>query len=984
MKMKLLFLHISDLHINNNTVISSSKINGIANVLRKYSNIDQLFLICTGDLASKGDSDEYFVVSLFFCKLTKAIKSVLGNQYFYLYIIPGNHDIVINDNYNPSKDDINSEKLSLEFDKMGNYFSYLSKDSAVSNRIKKEFDIASDKINVGDFSISINQINSAPFSTLKHNDKELHYVKYDSINNIDTSSDFNITMMHHSYDWFHEKVKTVLENKINETDIVFYGHEHDVKTGIFYNSKTNIILLKAGAFDVDDYYNNTNFNVVELFTEDKKIRIDEYSWDKSEKIFISNNSGEFEIKRNRCYRYCADFSKELFFDDKTNIRLNLFDYFVFPEMRMDYDNKRVQDIKSLKKIVNKNKIISISGRSETGRTTLIKYLYNYIREEKMALFINSKDMNNSNIKKIIRNALNYQLDGQLNYEMFQQLPKENKIIFIDDYDRIADSAFREKLIKYLESIFETIIITVSTDSVSSLKEKFKESFEFNITDISIKPFTTKQRKELISKISKNKGLEIDKNYSDEIDKYFKSIPALSFLGNTFVVNYINLVLSNGSIVPNGGKSNFDILFEQTLRKSIIDNSDKNSVDTYFKILELLSYKIHFNKLNKISLSSIDSLIKKYNDDYEKNVRTQKFIDSMMEARIFVEVTVESYMFNNKMYLSYFVAKAVWSKMINEKSYDEFYNVLTNICFGINGEVLMFVIYITQSFNLLNDIYEKCECISKEWCELSFNKRNIPFIYNNEKKPTKLPNVNDKEIAEYKQKEIEYEILDLETHNITCDGIYDYSEEDVSKEINKLNSVFKYVELMSRGIRSFNASMKADQKYLLIDGVYRNINKFLYHILSEIDDEFVDSICEFYPNEKKEKVKSRLINFLLIFILSVYEYSLSLSTCNETYKSFENYINKFDESLIDTQFFELVYLDNSGKYSDFKNCLKKLLITTSDSCVLNMVRILVYRKSFAMDVGNRERKALIDLFNNNVERDYKINPKNITLALMQEL
>lgn len=981
--MKILFLHISDLHINSKTELSGLKINGIANVLRKYSDIDRLFIICTGDLANEGKAEEYVVVSSFFGKLTAAIKKVFGNKYFYLYIIPGNHDIVINDKYNPSKDDINSENLSIEFEKMNNYFYYLSNNKAVSNKTKKEFDITSDKIYVGDFSISINQINSAPFSTLKHNDKELHYVKYDSINKIDTSSDFNITMMHHSYDWFHEDVKTVLENKIKETDIVFYGHEHAVKTGAFYNSNTDIILLKAGAFDTDDYYNNTYFNVVVLSAENKKIQIDEYSWDKSEQLFISKNNGEFEINRNGRYHYRKDFSSELFFDEKTNIGLNLFDYFVFPEMRRDNDKKRVQDIKGLKKIVNNNKVISVSGRSETGRTTLLKYLYNDIRKEKMALFINSKDMNNSNIKRIIRSAISNQIDGQFNYEKFQQLPKESKVIFIDDYDRIENSTFREQLIKYLESIFEKIIISVSTDSVSDLKEKFKESFEYNIIDVSIKSFTMKQRKELINKISSNKGLEIDNNYSDDIDKYFKSIPALRFLGNTFVVNYINLVLSNGSIVPSEGKSNFDILFEQTLRKSIIDNSSKDSVDTYFKILELLCHKIHFNKLNSISLSSIDSLIKEYNDDYEKNVRTQHFIDSMMKARIFVEVRMESYMLTNKMYLSYFIAKAVWSRMMNERSYEDFNNILTNICFGINGEILMFIIYITQSFKLLNDIYEKCECISKDWSKLSFKERNISFLYNTEKRLTKLPDVNDKKISEYKQKEIEYEILDLETHNITCDGIYDYCEEDVSKEINKLNSVFKYVELMARGIRSFNASMKADQKYLLIDGVYRNTNKFLYRILSEFDDEFIDCLCEEHPDVNKEKVKFSLINFLLFFTLSIYDHNLSLSTCKETYKSFDNYIKKSDESLIDIQFFELVYLDNSGKYSDFLKCLEKILRTTSDPCILSMVRMLVFRKSYTMNLGIRERKALIDLFNNNVDSDYKINHKKVTLALMRE-
>ena len=49
----------------------------------------------------------------------------------------------------------------------------------------------------------------------------------------------------------------------------------------------------------------------------------------------------------------------------------------------------------------------------------------------------------------------------------------------------------------------------------------------------------------------------------------------------------------------------------------------------------------------------------------------------------------------------------------------------------------------------------------------------------------------------------------------------------------------------------------------------------------------------------------------------------------------------------------------------------------------MVRMLVFRKSYTMNLGIRERKALIDLFNNNVDSDYKINHKKVTLALMRE-
>ena len=39
---------------------------------------------------------------------------------------------------------------------------------------------------------------------------------------------------------------------------------------------------------------------------------------------------------------------------------------------------------------------------------------------------------------------------------------------------------------------------------------------------------------------------------------------------------------------------------------------------------------------------------------------------------------------------------------------------------------------------------------------------------------------------------------------------------------------------------------------------------------------------------------------------------------------------------------------------------------------------VFRKSYTMNLGIRERKALIDLFNNNVDTDYKIAKVNIIL------
>ena len=984
--MKLLFLHISDLHIDKTTKFSYLKIDGISNVLRKYSEIDNIFIICTGDLANRGTEEDYLMVRNFFSKLINSIKRVTKHQYIQLYVVPGNHDILIDKDYKISKDDINDFSFDKELNKMENYFSFLQNWKAASNKKKNKFDIVSDKININDFVISINQINTAPFSGLNHEDKEFHYVKTSSLERIDASCDLNITMMHHSYNWFHENVKTELENKIKKTDILFYGHEHDMRTTFLHGSDSNILVLKAGSFDSDSYYNNSYFNIVVYSTEQKTGTVESYSWNKSENIFISENKEEFKKNKNTQCIYKESFIKGLLTDDKTNIGLNLFDYFVFPETRIDNENKNIYDYKGIKKVIRNYRIISISGKSESGRTVLLKYMYNDLRNEKMALFINSKDMDNLNIKTIISHAINDQIEGQFSYEKFQQFPKENKTIFIDDFDKLNGSKTKEKLMEFLEKNFYQIVIAVSTDSVSSLKEKFKESFENNIIDISVKPFTSKQRNEIIEKISKRKGLLIDKNYFEDIDKCFKSIPALKFLGNTFSINYISLVLSSGSVIPSGSKSNFDILFEQTLRKSIFDYSKQENVDTYFKILELLCHKIHFEKKNQISLSELSILITNYNNEYDKNVRTQNFIASMLKSRIFIETIPESYMLANKMYLAYFVAKGIWYKIINEGSYEEFDYVLKNVCFGINGDVLMFIIYITQNFKLLNSIFEECENITRDWCQLSFDNKTISFLYTKDKKIESLSNVDEEQIKNYKQRQVEKEIYDFETYPITCEGIYDYDEDDIYMELNEINRINKYVELISRGIRSFNASIKANQKQILIDGVIRNLNKFLYKILSEFEDgldEFIEFLCENRPKINKTKVKSELIDFLLVFVLSVYDYNLSLCTCNETYKSLDNYFIQTSNESIDNLFYKLVYLDNSRKYDEFVSCLKELLKSTSDPCVLHMVRILVFRKTYTENLSKSQRDSLIDTFNNLANSSNKISHQSVTLALMQK-
>ena len=86
--MKILFLHISDLHCKKETRISDNvKLEKIVQSVLKYKGqIDEIVIICSGDVTWSGKQDEFIVAKRcldFFClKLTREWS--LGNIYISL------------------------------------------------------------------------------------------------------------------------------------------------------------------------------------------------------------------------------------------------------------------------------------------------------------------------------------------------------------------------------------------------------------------------------------------------------------------------------------------------------------------------------------------------------------------------------------------------------------------------------------------------------------------------------------------------------------------------------------------------------------------------------------------------------------------------------------------------------------------------------------------------------------------------------------
>lgn len=91
--MQVLFLHLSDIHLQVNCDYSSEKIRRIVDAVPCELPFDCAFLIISGDLADSGSADEYHVAKRLIDDLICGFRSK-GIKPAILFV-PGNHDISI-------------------------------------------------------------------------------------------------------------------------------------------------------------------------------------------------------------------------------------------------------------------------------------------------------------------------------------------------------------------------------------------------------------------------------------------------------------------------------------------------------------------------------------------------------------------------------------------------------------------------------------------------------------------------------------------------------------------------------------------------------------------------------------------------------------------------------------------------------------------------------------------------------------------------
>ena len=172
--MKLLFVQLSDMHCQVSNGEMVRKLEKAVTAINTLGKVDGTVLIFSGDLTNENTRKEFSVGRKMIGKFLCDLGNTLNCGMIHTIIVPGNHDMYLPDGCRNGAE-IETWKLEdhmeEELKRLSNFYYY--------SRTKQCF--VDDKLcdvkilTFGKTKVQFCMLNSAPFSTRKREDKQLHY-----------------------------------------------------------------------------------------------------------------------------------------------------------------------------------------------------------------------------------------------------------------------------------------------------------------------------------------------------------------------------------------------------------------------------------------------------------------------------------------------------------------------------------------------------------------------------------------------------------------------------------------------------------------------------------------------------------------------------------------------------------------------------------------------------------------------------------------
>lgn len=930
--MKIMFLHLSDLHIKDNGGYNSFQLDKVIDAALSAGSVDHVLVLITGDLAFSGKKYEYRQVN-------KCVKHIVNgykdkahlDDYIKVFCVPGNHDISFPDD---PGEQMTSQKLQ-GIRKLNSYEKHLSSQLSLqhdffeyayfetSSRWKHDHQFSRSIIEFENYRIELNMFNSGIFSSLDE-DKGLHYLSQKALNDFTKPSgaDFVISMIHHAPEWYTDDIKHQFEDVLyGKSSIVFMGHEHYIEQKTITHENMSLSILQAGGcLCNNDNWQNSSFFIGILDTSDYQYEQIEFTWNSHQKQYEQAAQHTMKLAPKPSVEtklhMKEDFLHDFLQDPKHNHLTDDFrKYFVFPRIQQQssegvIEQEIVNEEDFISEILQKKRIL-IYGGYNLGKSTLLKSLFMYFSKDFTPVFCNVANIHGTNTERMIRNSFeDCYGDNDSDYIRFKQLPKEKRVVIIDDADQISSDSF-EPFVHFLAESFELIIIASKQVLDFNLVERTKAIFntDLSLSKYTIMPLYSDKRHDLIRKVVDLKTPDktvVDKTtklLSDSITSQRRSI----ILDPDFIINYVEYYCNNIGELTNSDSSVFSKVFEANISTSLsLYCKGALSVNKIFTILGKVAYFIHFRKAYPLNRDDLIKVIEEYNADYGDDVSVKNVISIIIKSKLMIEEESQSgkisYRFSSRNYLAYFIAREVNAAYNSTHDSSDLQSILRCACFGINADILLFISYITDNIQILNTLLEMAKALIAPWEEFDYTSEQMPKYLS----ATSFAEIAPPQPGEYeREQKAALESEKAEYTSLRVANIYDYTDEEAEETANQIIRACSLLVVIAKCLPGFEHNMKKEEKEAFVDMIYRMPNR-IFGRWASLTDQVVGDIIEFFQSQgqdyyhrnipkSKDDILFALQNASISVLLDLYNMASYYSTRESTYKYLSGYNYKVKPS-----------------------------------------------------------------------------------------
>lgn len=965
--MKILFIHLTDLHIGDESDFTDNMTNRLVDSLKSIETFDTCNILFTGDIAHSCQSIEYENAKKILADISKGIKEKFPPIInIGIFVVPGNHDIDFEKSIISRTDitdrlkDNETDEVSQQFiSKMSNYFEF----SKGYNCFQRDNFLEYKTLKYGETSIGLVLVNSALFSLFKDkskdNDKGLHYLPKDVIQKLQKykKATLNIMLIHHEPKFFTDEIEGILRSFAEKNmDFVLFGHEHFNQSKEIYTGELGVNRYRCGGPLKDN--DSSIFNAILYDTVSNKHIPYKFEWDKKRMFYISSSekvlNGKIDSQERKLDKF---FAEGIAACDKLIPNATLNDLYVFPDL-IDINNElepssKIMSLEAFMKKMQQIDVCIIEGGNSSGKTALCRKLFIEFAKDAYPLLLVADDFTDKVQKRMIENAFKTQYSTTIHFNQFEQLPNIQKVLIIDDAFRI-ERTYLEKFIEEMRKHFGLIIITTSNSIKFDLLSVAKNVMfsDERTARLKISDIYYDKRKQLINKLIRFKQPEISEHQLDKktksINDVIKNQLNILNLNPEFITLFTNMYISSG--YQPGGTNIFNAVFYANIVNTL--KSIEADVNKTLLLLQKFAYHIHVKAEYPMRASSYNKIIDEYNESAKKGrkpINTVEFINLLIRSRIirFSDET-NGIEFSSNSYLSYFVAKEMLRIMIDSADMQEIEKSMKNVCFGLNADIILFLCYLVDNKNILKLIIQKSQDFYNEQIELSFDPENVQFIVENAKPiDYKTPEEKDKSEA--------IDIIEMEEHRIVENGrnivknVYDYDESTINDEFNKIVRGLKYLEIIAKILPDFIHLMDDEEIFQCSEAIYTYPNKLLYTVLKPLDsligisEEQLKEILSTsdVPAEyvNKDLFLNKIHHLSEALILNIYDLATKLSIREETVTALENfpYQKSTTHSLINALLYE-----NLGDTENMGKRLEKIASNKTKDLYQNMIKKVIHK------------------------------------------